>query len=126
MIGCSDPYRYMALPPKHGAISYHATWRYILSSFEMRAGNLRPEIGPRSTSPTPGIFFFFFFALVTGPKRSLSLDLGDTRIFEPQIRACLGTTAHFYNVVVLTPDIRCKRHDSDLSQIDPHRPTLKS
>ena len=39
--------------------------------------------------------FFFFFTLVTGPKRSLSLKLSDTRVDEPQIRACLGTTAPF-------------------------------
>jgi len=36
-----------------------------------------------------------FFTLVTGPRRSLSLKLSDTRVYEPQIRACLGTTAHF-------------------------------
>jgi len=39
--------------------------------------------------------FFFFFTLVTGPRRSLSLKLSDTRVYEPQIRARLGTTAHF-------------------------------
>ena len=38
---------------------------------------------------------FFFFTLVTGPGRSLSLMLSDTRVYEPQIRARLGTTAHF-------------------------------
>ena len=32
-------------------------------------------------------FFFFFFTLVTGPRRSLSLKLSDTRVCEPQIRA---------------------------------------
>jgi len=30
---------------------------------------------------------FFFFTLVTGPRRSLSLNLSDTRVNEPQIRA---------------------------------------
>jgi len=34
--------------------------------------------------------FFFFFTLVTGPGRSLSLRLSDTRDYEPQIRARLG------------------------------------
>jgi len=29
--------------------------------------------------------FFFFFTLVTGPRRSLSLTLSDTRVYEPQI-----------------------------------------
>ena len=32
-------------------------------------------------------FFFFFFSLVTGPRRSLSLNLSDTKVYEPQIRA---------------------------------------
>jgi len=35
----------------------------------------------------------FFFTLVTGPGRSLRLKLSDTRVYEPQIRARLGTTA---------------------------------
>ena len=48
-----------------------------------------------------GRHFFFFFTLVTGPRRSLSLKLSDTRVYEPQIRARLGTTAHFCEVVVL-------------------------
>ena len=34
--------------------------------------------------------FFFFFTLVTGPRRSLSLKLSDTKVYEPQIRARLG------------------------------------
>ena len=32
---------------------------------------------------------------------SLSLKLGDTRVYAPQIRARLGTTAHFCEVIVL-------------------------
>jgi len=32
---------------------------------------------------------FFFFTLVTGPRRSLRLKLGDTRVYEPQIRDLL-------------------------------------
>ena len=38
-------------------------------------------------------FFFFFFTFVTGPRGSLRLKLSDTRVYEPQIRARLGTTA---------------------------------
>ena len=41
------------------------------------------------------------FTLVTGPRRSLNLKLSDTRVYEPQIRARLGTTAH---EVVLNPE----------------------
>ena len=40
------------------------------------------------------------FTLVTGPRRSLSLKLSDARVHEPQIRARLGTTAHFCEVIV--------------------------
>ena len=32
------------------------------------------------------LFFFFFITLVTGPRRSLSLKLSDTRDYEPEIR----------------------------------------
>ena len=46
------------------------------------------------------VLFFFFFTLVTGPRRSLSLKMSDKRVYEPQIRARLGTTAHFCAVVV--------------------------
>ena len=47
------------------------------------------------------IFFFLIFTRVTGPARSLSLELSDARVFEPQIRARIGTTAHFCEAVVL-------------------------
>ena len=50
---------------------------------------------PDMESLLPHIFFFFFFTLVTGPRRSLNLKLSDTRVYEPQIIARLGTTAHF-------------------------------
>ena len=53
-----------------------------------------------------GLVFFFFFTLVTGPRRSLSLKRSDTNVDEPQIRACLGTTAHFCRVVVRMPSLR--------------------
>ena len=46
-------------------------------------------------------FFFLIFTLVASPRRPLSLKLSDTRVYEPQIRAHLGTTAHFCRVVVL-------------------------
>ena len=43
----------------------------------------------RGAAPDP---FFFFFTLVTGPRRFLSLELSDTRVHEPQIRARLCQT----------------------------------
>ena len=39
-----------------------------------------------------------FFTLSKGPRRSLNLEVIDTRFYEPQIRARLGTTAYFYKV----------------------------
>jgi len=57
--------------------------------------------GGRGSSPRETCFFFFFFTVVTGPRRSWSLKLRDTRVHEPQTRARLGTTAHFCKVVVL-------------------------
>ena len=36
-----------------------------------------------SHSCTAEDFFFFFFTLVTGPRRSLSLKLSETRVYEP-------------------------------------------
>ena len=44
---------------------------------------------------------FFFFTLITGPRRSLRLKLSDTRVSEPPTRVRLGTTVHFCEVVVL-------------------------
>ena len=39
-------------------------------------------------TPKRKVFFLcFFFTIVTGPRRSLSPKLGDTRVSEPQIRA---------------------------------------
>ena len=37
------------------------------------------------------VFFLFFFTLVTCPRRSLSLELSDTRVYAPEIRARLRT-----------------------------------
>ena len=53
----------------------------------------------RGTSITGTYLLFFFFTLVTGPRRCLSLKLSDTRGYEPRIRARLGTTTHFCEVV---------------------------
>ena len=43
----------------------------------------------------------YFFTLVTGPGRSLSLKLSETRVHAPQIRARLVTTAYLCEVGVL-------------------------
>jgi len=59
-----------------------------------------PSRGGRDALSVLG-FMPLFCTLVTGPRRSLLLKLSDTRVYEPQIRARLGTTAHFCRVVVL-------------------------
>jgi len=41
--------------------------------------------GPMAQVLPDFFFFFFFFTLVTGPRRSLSLKLGGTRVYEPEI-----------------------------------------
>ena len=61
----------------------------------------RPRHPTHNRSVPTSHSFFLFFTLVSGPRRSLSLKLSDTRVYEPQIRARLGTTAHFCEVVVL-------------------------
>ena len=59
----------------------------------------RREGGPPGSCPPscrhrrPSRRLLFFFTLVTGPRRSLSLKLSDTRVYAPQMRARLGTTA---------------------------------
>ena len=52
----------------------------------------------------PPNVFFFFFAFVTVPTRSSSLELSDTRVCEPQIPVRLGATAQFCKGVVRRPD----------------------
>jgi len=60
---------------------------------------------------------FFFFTLVTGPRRSLILKLGDTRDYEPQVRAFLGTTGGSH-------DRRATRLLASASSCSLHTPTL--
>jgi len=47
----------------------------------------KPSSLPSSDMSPQVPFVFFFFTLDTGPRRSLSLDLSDTRVCEPQTRA---------------------------------------
>ena len=51
-----------------------------------------PGAEPRSRPES--ILFFFFFTLVTGPRRSLSLKLSDTRVSESQTRAHLRASLY--------------------------------
>ena len=55
---------------------------------QLSRSQARSRSSPDGPSGTP-------LTLLTGPRRSLSLKLSDTRVYEPQIRARLGTTSHF-------------------------------
>jgi len=67
------------------------------------------------------LLLFFFFTLVPGPRRFLSPKLSGTRVYAPQIRARLGTTAHFCKVVVLNlravPSCADLQHTSDIDEV---------
>ena len=52
------------------------------------------------------LILLFFFTLFTDPRRIWSPKLSDTRVYEPPIRARLGTTAHFCEVVLLKLRVR--------------------
>ena len=73
----------------------------------------------------PGmLLLLFFFTLVTGPRRSLSLKLSDTRVHEPQIRARLGTATHFCEVVVLKLRADTGGRQAGVGRAHPLRVTL--
>ena len=64
------------------------------------------ELGGGHASPPHDCdLFFFFFTLVTGPRRSLSLKLSDTKVYEPQIRARLGN--HNTTILVIGSKLVC-------------------
>ena len=92
-------------------------WKVVLSTVKERVPQLKVleivllDVWP----PWSGVcaeqhlsIFFFFFTLVTGPRRSWSLKLSDERFYEPQLRARLITTAHVLSHlnIVMQP---CKR-----------------
>ena len=57
----------------------------------LRKGEVFASVGLsqnlKDLKDSPPSAFFFCFTLVTGPRRSLSPKLSDTRVYEPQIRA---------------------------------------
>ena len=50
----------------------------------------RPQVCAHHATVDHPTQLFFFLTLATGPGRSLSLKLSDTRVYEPEIRARLG------------------------------------
>ena len=73
-----------------------------------RGRRARRRTGGRRTGRTARTarrFTFFFSVLLS------SLQLSDTKVFDPQIPALLGTAAHFRKVVVLKKKRRtCRGH----------------
>ena len=53
----------------------------------------------RRAAPLGPLLLLLFFPLIKGRRRSLSLKLSDIRVYAPQIRARLGTTAHFCRIL---------------------------
>ena len=47
----------------------------------------------------------FFFTLVTGPRRSLSLELSDRRVYAPQIRARFPGKSFNFQLRVVHPGL---------------------
>jgi len=56
----------------------------MVSALDPLSGAARPSIRA-AVWKVLDCLFFFVFALVTGPRRSLSLKLSDTRVYEPHI-----------------------------------------
>ena len=69
-------------------------WRYrIISPLTIEEGNTSKALMTLFSQKAKGRIWpqlFFFFTLVTGPRRSLRLKLSDTKVYEPQIRARFG------------------------------------
>jgi hypothetical protein len=84
----------MSLKYKPASLPQHI---YVKWSFLRRVATaVRAEAGPQ-----PDRFFcFFFFTLVTGPRRSMSLDLSDKKTMSLKYKPAV-TTAHFCEMVVL-------------------------
>jgi len=62
----------------------------------------------------PTCLFFFFCTLVTGPRRSLSLKLSDTRVYEPQIPVAehrMAEGSHVSSQLMLPSGERFEPHE---------------
>jgi len=79
-------------------IKWIRTSRLSINNSLSGAGGCSPgsskSWGCSGSVPLPDVFFFS--TLVTGPRRSLSLKLSDTKVYEPQIRARLGNPSLLY------------------------------
>jgi len=52
---------------------------------EVMQPNLHEDLGRLGVDPSQVDTFFFFFTPVTGPRRSLRLELSNARVYEPQM-----------------------------------------
>jgi len=75
-----------SVPNMHGSVSNENKWAVWYAGAGAGIGGAArvrgAVLGRHPARPVPGLF-----TLVTGPIRSLSLKLSDTRVYEPQIRA---------------------------------------
>ena len=66
---------------------YHPTLgSRVLKKKKQSRGGRRHGRHHRTLPRSEGLIFFFFFTLVTGPRRSLSLKLSDTHVYERDFR----------------------------------------
>jgi len=86
-----------------------------LHIYAKKMGSRPPQM---TAALPPKVISLFFFPLVTAPRRSLSLKLSDTKVYEPQIRARLGTASHFCEVVL---KLRAVPSCADLVQLSIER-----
>ena len=56
--------------------------------FEIRIVSTIERPALQGCRPCKSLFFVFFFTLVTSPRRSLSVKLSDTRVYEPRATRC--------------------------------------
>ena len=98
-LSCSQVLDCVRTPPANVARIREPRTDYILG-FQVKIFQtfqlvpIRSEADQRKES-TPRLqqvqaLFFFFFTLVTDPRRALGLKFSDTRVYEPEMRTRLG------------------------------------
>ena len=99
-LNTSSPRNRFTFQRSSGSLAENCTYPYSSRVRTPSAGRAEREAGPggepaRHQKGTP---LFFFIAL---SSLLLSLELSDAQVYEPYIRALLGTASHFCKEVVL-------------------------
>ena len=95
----------------------------------VQGGGWRTQRAPDPHAPDPsGTLCFFFFFFIT-----LGLELSDTNVYEPEIRALLGTASHYCEAVDLEwhptpmhPSLLASQHPPILHNIPPSYSLLRN